>query len=272
MRCRELEPNVDSYLDGEFAAPERLELEAHLSQCCDCQRLVEQQRVFKKALREGLRAPLMPTPLRQNICALLDNADRAAAPPRTEWLWQHLRKPLGVTLPVIAAGMLIVGYLTKEPEQVINESIVRHERNLPMEVTGAHEVVRSWFDGKVPFAVPPPRLEPIASLRGGRLSHLGDREAAYLVYDRPGGRRISVFVFDGRDFRISSMMAASAVPGMPRVSAPRRQVIRDHEVYMEGSHGYPVAVFRDRGLAYAITGSVDEPELYSIVSAAVGGP
>lgn len=272
MRCGELEPNVDSYLDGEFAAPERLELEAHLTECPSCLRLVENQRALKNTLRQGLRAPLMPTALRQNICTLLDGEDRASAPPRTEWLWQHLRKPLGVTLPLIAAGMLIVGYLTKEPEVVVNESIVKHERNLPMEVTGAHEVVRSWFDGKVPFAVPPPRLEPIASLRGGRLSHLGDREAAYLVYDRPGGRRISVFVFDARDFSISGMIAATAMPGMPRVAAPRRQVIRNHEVYLEDSRGYPVAVFRDRGLGYAITGSVDEPELFSIVSAAVGGP
>src|SRR6185295_17848568 len=114
------------------------------------------------------------------------------------------------------------GYVeTVEP--LLNESIVKHQRNLPLEVTGGPEKVQSWFDGKVPFAVPAPQLGPRCSLRGGRLSHLGGREAALLQYDQ-NGQKISVFVFDAHE--------------MPRplpLRAPERRMIGNREVYIEGA-------------------------------------
>jgi anti-sigma factor RsiW len=132
--------------------------------------------------------------------------------------------------------------------------VVRHQRNLPLEVTGNPEAVQSWFDGKVPFAVPALKLEPIASLRGGRLSHLGSREAAQLQYER-AGQRFSIFVFDPQGLRLR---------------APRRQMIGNREVFLEDTSGYHVAVFRDRGLGYAITGNLDESDVIRLISAAVG--
>ena len=131
--------------------------------------------------------------------------------------------------------------------------MVKHSRNLPLEVTGGPEAVQSWFDGKVPFAVPAPRLEPLASLRGGRLCNLGNRDAALLQYEQRG-RKISVFVFDAQGLNLR---------------APHRRMIGNREVFIEGTSGYQVAVFRDRGLGYAIAGNVAEPEFVRLVSAAV---
>ena len=168
------------------------------------------------------------------------------------------RALLGVApvLVIVAVALLTATFYPSRPEVVMESMIIKHQRNLPLEITGGPEVVRSWFDGKVPFAVPPPRVEPIASLRGGRISQLGDREAAYLQYEQRG-QRISVFVFD---------------PSGLRLQAPRRAVIHNREVFIQGTRGYHIAVFQDRDLGYAIAGSVDEPEFIQFVSAIMRSP
>src|SRR2546430_10080250 len=55
-----------------------------------------------------------------------------------------------------------------------------------------------------------------------------------------------LFVFDAHDLPLA---------------APRRYMIGQREVYTEGTRGYQVALFRDNDVGYAITGSVNEPEI-----------
>jgi anti-sigma factor RsiW len=255
MQCRDIERDVDSFIDGELALPESTEVETHLRSCPPCKSLVDEQRGMKLSLRAALRSPSPPEKLREFVRDSLHGevlaAERSAR-------WQRLRRPVMLALSAVAAAaaLLIGTFRPAHPEIAVESMIIKHQRNLPLEITGGPEVVRSWFDGKVPFAVPPPRVEPVASLRGGRISQFGDREAAYLQYEQHG-QRISVFVFE---------------PGGLRLQAPRRAVIGKREVYLEGTRGYQVAVFQDRDLAYAITGSVDEPAFIQFVSAMVGAP
>lgn len=255
MQCRDIERDLDSFIDGELAVPESLEIEAHLVSCPTCQQQVDEQRSMKRSLRLALCTPELPPSLREFVRESLHGEMQAS---QRATRWQRLRRPVLLSLSAIAtaAALLIATFYPSRPEVVMESMIIKHQRNLPLEITGGPEVVRSWFDGKVPFAVPPPRVEPIASLRGGRISHLGDREAAYLQYEQRG-QRISVFVFD---------------PSGLHLQAPRRAVIRNREVYIQGSRGYHVAVFQDRDLGYAITGSVDEPEFIQFVSAIMSGP
>lgn len=267
MQCEDLEHDLDCFLDGELASPERLEAETHLRDCPSCMRLVKQRRELRCVLREAVRVPTPRSALVPRLQHGLDEIDRQRCERRlSRLLPENLRRPVAAALSVTAAaGLLLWVQATTAPRQsrpnapVVELTIGKHLRNQPLEITGGPEVVRSWFDGKVPFAVPTPRLEPIASLRGGRLSNLGDREAALLQYDRRG-RTISVFVFD-----------ANGIQGVP-LQAPRRAVIGNREVYLQGAHGYQVAFFRDRDLGYAIAGSVDEPEFIQLLSAALGGP
>jgi anti-sigma factor RsiW len=250
MQCRDIERDVDSFIDGELALLESTEVETHLRGCSSCKNLVDEQRSMKLSLRVALRAPIPPEKLREFVqCSLHGEVLAAQRSAR----WHRLRRPMLLMLSAIAAAMaLVIGPLRPtQPEIAVESMIVKHQRNLPLEIIGGPEVVRNWFDGKVPFAVPPPRVEPVASLRGGRISQLGDREAAYLQYEQRG-QRISVFVFES---------------GGLRLQAPRRAVIGNREVYIEGARGYRVAVFQDRDLAYAITGSVDEPEFIQFLSA-----
>lgn len=260
MRCQDLEHDLASFLDGELEQPELSAIELHLRDCPSCCALVATQTELKRAVRRSL-PPVDPAPtLIQRVQGALDACDRERAltiragyGPGSRWAL--LRWPLAAVATTAAALALWLLPLRSEPPRVVGETIERHQRNLPLEVRGGPEVVRSWFDGKVPFAVPPPSLEPVASLRGGRISHIGDREAAYLQYELHG-RPISVFVFD---------------PNGMHLVAPRRQVIGNREVFLEGSRGYRVAVFRDQGLGYAITSSLDEPDFIRVVSVAVGG-
>jgi len=265
MRCDDLERELGCFIDGELAPPERREVENHLSQCAACRSHVDGQRKVKQLLRQTLcpsAASEASHELLKKVRLALDASDG-----RGGWRWRLStarplsRAALGVFVPLAAALALVLGYVeTVEP--LINDSIVKHQRNLPLEVTGGPEKVRSWFDGKVPFAVPAPKLGPHCSLRGGRLSHLGGREAALLQYDQ-NGQKISVFVFD-----------AQGMPSPLRLGAPERRIIGNREVFIEGASGYQVAVFRDQGLGYAITtGNVGKSEFIQLISAAIGqGP
>jgi len=255
MQCRDIERDLDSFIDGELAPPECLEVETHLRNCPTCQQLADEQRGMKLSLRAALRAPELPATLREFVRDSLPGEMRAA---RRFDLWQRLRRPILLSLSGIglAAALLVSSFNPVTPGVVLESMIVKHQRNLPLEITGNPEVVRSWFDGKVPFVVPPPRVEPIASLRGGRISQLGDREAAYLLYEQRG-QRISVFVFD---------------PSGLQLQAPRRTVIHNREVYLQGARGYHLAVFQDRDLGFAITGTVDETEFIQFVSAMMRTP
>jgi anti-sigma factor RsiW len=261
MRCADVERFVDSFIDCELAEPEQLEFEGHLAGCAACRRFVHEQASFKATLRAVAPRPAAPEGLRLRLAAALDAEDRATAVapvgpplpalPARARLWR-------VAVPAAALGLALlfggprIGGPGESP--VVMDSIVKHQRDLPLEVTGAPEIVRSWFDGKVPFAVRAPQLEPMASLVGGRLISLGNREAAYLIYQvngELGERKVSVFVFDAHDLQM-----------MP----PQRRVVGQREVYVEGARGYHVAVFRDNDVGYAITGSVDEPVLLRLVS------
>jgi anti-sigma factor RsiW len=266
MRCADIERCVDSFIDREFAEPERLEFEAHLSECGGCRRLVQQQASFKATLRACIGRTPAPQGLSGLIGAALDREDERR---REEHGLLHLLGADGrrrlVPLVLVALPLLLwlsPGILAPSWREspVIAASIQRHQRDLPLEVTGAPEVVRSWFDGKVPFAVRTPRLEPVAVLRGGRLVSLGNQDAVHLIYQVGqvgqvgAAHRVSVFVFD-----------ANSVP----LVAPRREVIGRHEVFLEGQRGYNVALFQDNGLGYVITGAIDEPEMIRLISTAV---
>jgi hypothetical protein len=91
------------------------------------------------------------------------------------------------------------------------------------------------------------------ALRGGRLANVGDRQAAYLLYDL-GGNKVSVFIFD---------------PGELPIEARHHAFIGNREVFFDGERGYNVALYRDHGVGYAIASDLDQGQMMRLVSAAV---
>lgn len=256
MLCQDFFRDVDCFLDGELLSQDRQQVESHLRDCDTCRKHLEARQQLRRALRST--ATPCPANLRQNLSQKLDFID--AAQPVPGYFRRISQKPHVMLLAGAAAGLLILPLLQdKQTEQfartktesrpMVEAMISRHQLPLPLDVTGEPEKVQSWFAGKVPFYVPAPKLEPVASLQGGRLADLGDREAVLLRYQR-SGRPISVYIFDPRGLELS---------------APRR-IVGNREVFMQTGRGYQVAVFRDRGLGYAITSELNEPDHLKLVN------
>ena len=153
MRCAEIEHELGCFIDDELAAPERREVENHLALCQACRELVNEQRQLKQQLRQSLAQTASPV-LSQRLAHSLDREDS-----RQRWARFRPGRDLGERGAAHRGGAfaLVLGYVqTVEP--LITDSLVKHQRNLPLEVTGGREQVQNWFDGKVPFAVPALRL------------------------------------------------------------------------------------------------------------------
>ena len=60
LDCTELERSIDAYLDGEFDARERIEVDTHLAGCARCRALAESQRRVRDAIRARLREAMAP--------------------------------------------------------------------------------------------------------------------------------------------------------------------------------------------------------------------
>lgn len=250
--CLDVQRDLDFFLDGELLSQERARVERHLAECASCRNRVDAHRALRLALRQQENIHL-PDRVHRALTGRLDQEDKARSRPGTVVRFVH--KPAVLLVAGALAGVLLLPLVQtskSDGPQLVDAMISRHQLPLPMDVTGEPEKVGSWFAGKVPFLVPARRLEPVASLQGGRLADLGDREAVLLRYQRLG-KPISVYIFDPRGLEIS---------------APRT-VIADREVFLPNARGYQVAVFRDRGLGYAITSELNQPEHLKLIHALV---
>ena len=159
-------------------------------------------------------------------------------------------------MPAAAAVGLVATFMISKVQwsPVAADVVAKHQRQLPIEVSGGPEQVKEWYSGKVDFPVHVPQFRNLsAALRGGRLASIGDKQAAYLVYDVHGDK-VSVFIFD-----------ASELP----IEARRKAVVGNREVYFDQEHGYNVALYRDRGVGYAIASDLDQDQMLKLVRSAV---
>lgn len=259
MSCRDVQRSVHAFIDAELEAKQILELEAHLTTCAECRRTVEFERWFKGEIKQTLGRISAPPALAQQVRASLDRAERVtrlrAAMPK-----------IGVAAALVAgvaAALVLPEWLMPAMEtragpaaqhQVVEYVAKQHARGLPLEVSGSDAAsVSQWFRGKVDFAVTPPAFHSDQiKLVGGRLSHVGDEQAAYLVYEHRG-RPVTVVVFpDHRQ--------------IPFGGVERRAGNRD--VYLGQSLGYNVAMWQQGGVNYAVSSDIDQRAMIQLVSSA----
>jgi mycothiol system anti-sigma-R factor len=251
LRCAGISRFVDTYLDGEFGESDRAEFEGHLAECETCRTKVRVQADWKSAVKAAAPRETAPDLLRQRIQRQL--RDARAREPKPELSWQ---KWAVRALPAAAAVGLAATFMVSKIQwsPVAADVVAKHQRNLPIEVSGPTDQVKEWYSGKVDFPVRPPEFRNVtAQLRGGRLASIGDKQAAYLVYD-VNGNKVSVFVFDPQELPIE---------------AHKKELIRNREVYFDQEHGYNVVMFRDRGVGYAIASDMDEDQMTKLVTAAI---
>jgi anti-sigma factor (TIGR02949 family) len=272
FECSDVDRFADAYLDGEFDAPERSLFEAHVQGCKACRGGLESITALKSLLRARVgTGPAAPEGLRDRIRSRLVEAERQERNrfvPAGAWSLQGLQ---GLEWrrwfwPLLAgaagAGALSLVYTVAVPQRaerwVVGDAAEMHARALPLEIaTPQLDKLMPLFQHHLGFQVNPPAFAGShVALAGGRLWHLGARDAAYLRYDDPShGGRMSLFIVDdpGLTWRMSG--AARMIPGTQR------------EVWVSQAHGSNVVVWRSRDVVYSLVSDLGEDETLSLLRA-----
>jgi anti-sigma factor RsiW len=258
MTCDDFVPFIPTYVDGEFDERERADMEAHLSVCRECRAKVERQMSFKHEFRACLTIPRAPEALRLRIVEQLEDIERSDGRKANSFRVRMVRTAW-VAGPIAAMVAIVVmlpefTVATAESGQlpVIEQTVDWHQGNYPLEVIGSDpgEVAR-WFHGKVDFSVRLPHFpDGRANLLGGRIAHIQDRRAAYVLYEVDGAK-FSVLLFHGDDLKV------------PR---DRVRTLGDRDVALLSTKGYGIAVLQDNGVTYAMTSELSESRLADLVA------
>jgi anti-sigma factor RsiW len=186
---------LETYLDGELSAEEMRDLDAHLRSCPSCAADVLSQLQIKRAVHSAGKRYRPSADFREHI------RKSVATKPR--------RSPIRMWLGVTAAFALlfIAGFVTfsvrqerLQRQQVFSELADLHVATLasanPVDVISTdRHTVKPWFQGKIPFTFNLPELQNSEfTLRGGRVTYLGQTPGAELIY-QIRKHQISVFIF-----------------------------------------------------------------------------
>lgn len=189
---------IQADLDGELDAVQAADLALHVAGCDECQRLSEELRALKAAMRRELPRYQAPAALRaavtrQAAAQTLDLPPQSRRPIRWRWRWSI---PLGggfVAGAAIAALLAVVLLPSLPPEdhrvaaEVATASARAMEPGHLFDVRSTRPLELSqWFQARLGFA-PPVRLPAGFALTGGRLDYLHHRPVAVIAYAHAGG-------------------------------------------------------------------------------------
>ena len=255
VSCDELRRFIDPYLDGEFDEREQAVFDAHIDQCEDCCRYVEQRTWLQRAIKPALQRPCSMSPLARE--RLETSLRRARRPQQIRNAIRKASKPLPA-LAVVGAIAMFVTPLTGFGPSVMEDVVDQHVQRAPVEVpTPMAKEASHWFADKLPFKMKTPTFKDRrVSLLGGRLSRIqrgpskASIPAAHLIYS-VGAHKLSVLVFDGEG--ISEMQPTQEIQNLGQPFEVHE--VRDHRV----------AFYRRGGLTYAVTSKLPRKQLVELL-------
>lgn len=250
MDCCDLERLLPAYADGEFAAGESSEVEAHLEECGRCRDEVAALVAFRSFLQQKCSdAPTAaPSALRARI---RKDVARQHAVDQVRRFSVYSAVAVGL-VAVASFGYAVGGREGPEPEEVLLDAVDKHARALPVEVASGADLP-TWFRGKVDFNVRVPTFHSPSAPRlvGARLANVRDRQAAYFVYGgEDSSRRATLLVFPGE---------IDDLPG-------RKAQVAGREVVMANERGYNVALWQQSGIVYSLVSDLNESDMLQLVS------
>jgi anti-sigma factor RsiW len=248
-RCRDLEPLLTPYVDGEATAGDRATIDEHLDRCPPCRDGVTGERTARevlKARREELKVTASEG-LKQRCAACLTVPASAGAAPARRWTARRSLLPLSMaaTLLLAVAGAFFFG-LANSVEALAAQLAVDHVKCFQFAPDPAGRVdalalgqqwtsTRGWHL-KVPDSSEAERLELLTVRRCASTEGL----TAHVMY-RWKGAPLSVYVLNNTD---------------PRAPAHGRFVEK---------LGQEAVIWSERGRTYAVVARAPRAELEPVV-------
>jgi anti-sigma factor (TIGR02949 family) len=192
MSCREFEPWLHAFVDGELDVETMAAAQAHVSSCPECHGRVDGERRFRALLRQQPQ-DMAPPELRARLLGLARLKRRRAA----------LRLWLGIPA---AAGLVLVALLMTRglapgppAPRIVDTLVDKHlayaQIEGPAEFTSNEPgAVAAWLQDRVGMRVPVPDYSHAGiRLVGARISETDEQKLAYLLYEK-GHMLMSVFM------------------------------------------------------------------------------
>ena len=257
MNCKDVESLLPYLLTDELDEDTRIEVDLHTRYCPHCSALHKDQLLLRQAVQVlKTSTPAMPASLPASIRMGLDRVDAARRP--SVWGLPAFRVGLSAafTVAVALAGFLFyhTGLPTDALTPLLTDAVSRHAHLMPLEVkSGDPNTVRSWFDGKVDFALPAiPVSMQQAPIMGARLSNVRDRQAAQMEFKAPDGNRYTLFVF--------------TPPGGFTTAALPVLNVQGRTFYQLQQKGFNTLVWQQQGLLYTLVGQSPVEHMVKLVS------
>lgn len=197
MRCDEVRSLLDPLVDRELPDNEASAITAHIDDCPDCRRELDELTVLHERLGAVPRSE-PPEGLQDSIMKAIEEVSTARLA-ASAWRWL---RPLSTHVAAaLLGGILVYGValLSLETPPQAQEVLTAHLRSLMDErltqvESGDPHKVKPWFAGKLDYA---PLVIDLAAegfpLTGGRIDYLDEQKIAALVYLRRA-HKINLFI------------------------------------------------------------------------------
>jgi anti-sigma factor RsiW len=251
MSCERPPAQLYLYLDGELAPPEATEMAQHLQACHACQVEMAAHRRLQGLLRTPQPEDEVPERLWTTVHQRLvqgtpDTGPRPARRPR-----HRLGLSLGVLAALLLVALTVRLWLTPAVPVVVQEVVDSQIRARLMgapytQMPATPDVIRSWFDDKVDFAVLVPALPQARyPFLGTRLNYFLNRRVAEMAYTSEG-HVLSFVMFTEPGLTLSTM-------------APMR--VGSRTVYVQTYKGYTTVFWQDGTLFCGLVSDLPLPAL-----------
>jgi anti-sigma factor (TIGR02949 family) len=257
MTCEELRTVFQAYVDRELPVGDMLAAEHHLTFCMACQWRYAVERDFRTALRQKAPRERAPAELEARVRGAVRAVDRRRRL-RTSVRWLSVPAAIAALALLILWGQNPRGEQTQTPPlvaELVGKHLMYSRLDAPAEITTSdRRAVAGWFGQRVRFEVPVPDFSPSGiRLLGGRLSELGDREVAYLLYEK-GRNLVSFLAFPRKGLTF---------PQTEWVTYEGNTYVATH------FRGYEVVLWSDGDMAYALISGLSRDSLLECATAAL---